>query len=61
MSKKKQPEFKRHFYLNWFASGLARGSRSKTVRRNAKAVWMDMLMNMVLTFPFGHMSRLSKP
>lgn len=25
-----------------------------------KAVWMDMLMNMVLTFPFGHMSRLSK-
>jgi hypothetical protein len=61
MSKKKQPEFKRHFYLNWFASDWLGDPGLKLCSPDAKAVWMDMLMNMVLTFPFGHMSRLSKP
>jgi hypothetical protein len=60
MSKRKQPEFKRYFYLSWFAQDWLGDPGLKMCDPEFKAVWMDMLMNMVLTFPFGHMSRLSK-
>jgi hypothetical protein len=61
MSTKKKPEFKRHFYLQWVSAAWLGDPGLKLCTPEVKAVWMDMLMNMVLTFPFGHMSRLSKP
>lgn len=53
-------EFKRHHYLPFFGADWLSDIELRACSPDIRAVWTDMLMMMLKSFPFGHMSRLSK-